>query len=643
MGKGITEATVEEIKSRIDLADLISSYGIAVKHAGSSLKACCPFHNEKTPSFQINNSKGFYHCFGCGESGDAIKFVQKMEGSTFVEAVKSLASRCGVEIVESVDPEHGKRKRLYALMAELAQFYHRCLMKMREAGPAREYLVKRRLDEKAQEDFIIGYAPNGMSAMVTWAEKYGYSLEELESAGVIKPPLDAKDSGYHRFGSRLMFTICDKQGRVVAFSGRQLVANKNSGKYVNSPETAIFKKANVLFGFDKASGFIARSPRREVILCEGQIDVIRLHICGFKNAVASQGTAFTDEHAKMIKRVADCAVLMYDDDAAGRKAAIATARKLLAMEMPVRVVSLPDGADPDSFLIENGPDALQALIDKARSIMDFQFETEKSKEDGSTSLDALNRISKSLLVTIASCPSAILQAGMVDEAARKLSLPVAALSEELSKTVAAAKTAPVPRAPEPMDVESEIDFDGFSESGDEIVPDETQFEDVAAADRHSPSITEFAFMEFLMAREYDADVEKGVSEFLSGDVFASDFTRRFIDTWRDEVVKGEDLFAFFAENLSSYEREWFDKIYLGAGKTEASAMTAEDILRDFVRKFWVDRLKRERNSISSSSGLEGDMKRMKLSMDIKRLSSAAWTDVAALIDDLKKGEKQNGY
>ena len=215
MGKGITEATVEEIKSRIDLADLISSYGIAVKHAGSSLKACCPFHNEKTPSFQINNSKGFYHCFGCGESGDAIKFVQKMEGSTFVEAVKSLASRCGVEIVESVDPEHGKRKRLYALMAELAQFYHRCLMKMREAGPAREYLVKRRLDEKAQEDFIIGYAPNGMSAMVTWAEKYGYSLEELESAGVIKPPLDAKDSGYHRFGSRLMFTICDKQGRVV--------------------------------------------------------------------------------------------------------------------------------------------------------------------------------------------------------------------------------------------------------------------------------------------------------------------------------------------------------------------------------------------------------------------------------------------
>ena len=638
MGKGITESTVEEIKSRIDLADLISSYGIAVKHAGSSLKACCPFHNEKTPSFQINNSKGFYHCFGCGESGDAIKFVQKMEGSTFIEAVKSLASRCGVEIVESADPEVGKRKRLYALMAELAQFYHRCLMKMREAETAREYLVKRNLDGKVQEDFIIGYAPNGMSAMVKWAEKYGYSLEELEAAGVIKPPRDARDSGYHRFGSRLMFTICDKQGRVVAFSGRQLVANKNSGKYVNSPETAIFKKANVLFGFVKASGFIARSPRREVILCEGQIDVIRLHICGFKNAVASQGTAFTDEHAKMIKRVADCAVLMYDDDAAGRKATIATARKLLAMEMPVRVVSLPDGADPDSFLTQNEPAALQSLIDRARSIIDFQFETEKAKEDGSTALDALNRISKSLLLTIASCPSAILQAGMVDEAARFLSLPVAALSEELTKTISAAKTSPHPHIPEQADVESEIEFDGFAESEDEPDFDESQFEGVAAADRHSPSITEFAFMEFLMAREYDADIEKGVAEFLAGDVFNSDFTRRFVETWRDEVLKGEDLFAGFAENLSSYEREWFDKIYLGAGKTEASAMTAEDILCDFIRKFWVERLKRERNSISSDSGSEGDIKRMKLSMEIKRVSSGAWNDVAKLINGLIKGE-----
>jgi DNA primase len=155
-------------------------------------------------------------------------------------------------------------------------------MKMREAGPAREYLVKRRLDEKAQEDFIIGYAPNGMSAMVKWAEKYGYSLEELESAGVIKPPLDARDSGYHRFGSRLMFTICDKQGRVVAFSGRQLVANKNSGKYVNSPETEIYVKSRSLYGIYFAKNEISRQDR--CILVEGYLDVLSMHQLGIRTS-----------------------------------------------------------------------------------------------------------------------------------------------------------------------------------------------------------------------------------------------------------------------------------------------------------------------------------------------------------------------
>ena len=198
MSQGITEATIEEIKLRTDLAELISSYGVDVRHAGSTLKACCPFHNEKTPSFNINQTKGFYHCFGCDESGDAIKFVQKMEGLSFVEAVKKLAARCGIEITERVDPDAGKRKRLYALMAELAQFYHRCLLKTKEAQIARDYLAKRNLNDEAQEEFLIGYAPNGMPTISKWAEKYGFTLEELGAAGVIKPPDRPGDGGYHR-------------------------------------------------------------------------------------------------------------------------------------------------------------------------------------------------------------------------------------------------------------------------------------------------------------------------------------------------------------------------------------------------------------------------------------------------------------
>ena len=431
MAKGITEATLEEVKARIDLADLIASYGIQVKTAGASKKACCPFHHEKTPSFNINESRGFYHCFGCGESGDAIKFVQKMDGLTFVEAVKKLAEQCGVKIEEKEDPAAGKRKRLLALMAELAQFYHRCLLstKMKEADLAREYLKSRDLGDEVQESFLIGYAPNGASTMMKWAEKYKYTAEEMEEAGVIKPPRGPGDQGYHRFGGRLMFSIKDKQGRVVAFSGRQLVASKNSGKYVNSPETLIFKKSNVLFGFDKAAGNIAKSAHHEAIVCEGQIDTIRLHVSGFPVAVASQGTAFTEEHVKMLKKVADQVVLVFDDDAAGHKATIRTAGLFLAAEMPVRVVSLPEGDDPDSYLRKHPAEDFQKLLDNAESIMSFQVRAEKAKETNPDSIDAMARITKAVLNTIAQSKNAVIKAGMVGEAAKLLGVPSAALNE----------------------------------------------------------------------------------------------------------------------------------------------------------------------------------------------------------------------
>ncbi|MBR4938673.1 MAG: DNA primase, partial [Kiritimatiellae bacterium] len=459
MAKGITEATVEEIKARIDLSELISSYGIAVKRAGSSVKACCPFHHEKTPSFHINEGKGFYHCFGCGESGDAIKFVRKMDGLTFVEAVTKLAEQCGVKIEETKDdPAAGRRKRLLALMAELAQFYRRCLLKAKEAQSARDYLKERELDERVQEDFLIGYAPMGMAPMVKWAEKYKYTLEELEEAGVIKPPCGRGDAGYNRFGGRLMFSIRDKQGRVVAFSGRQLVANKNSGKYVNSPETPIFRKSNVLFGFDRAAGNITKSAHCEAIVCEGQIDTIRLHACGFPVAVASQGTAFTEEHVALLKKVADQVVLVFDDDAAGRKATVRTARLFLAAEMPVRVVSLPEGDDPDSFLRKHPAEDFRKLLDNAESIMSFQVRAERAKEQNPDSVDAMARVSKEVLATVAASGSAVIRAGMVAEAAKLMGLPLAALNEELEKVKGESARKP-PFAPPPEEITAD-DYEG---------------------------------------------------------------------------------------------------------------------------------------------------------------------------------------
>lgn len=640
MAGGITEAVVDEIKARVELSDLISSYGVAVRTAGTSKKACCPFHNEKTPSFIINDSKGYYHCFGCGESGDAIKFVQKTDGLTFVEAVKKLADMCGVAIESKEDPLAAKRKRLYALMAELAQFYRRCLQKTKEAALAREYLEKRDLGEDVQEAFLIGYAPQGIANILKWAEKYGYSLDELAAAGVVKPPERPGDKGYHRFGGRLMFTVKDKRGRVVAFSGRQLVANRNSGKYVNSPETEIFKKSNVLFGFDRAAGNIVKSAHREAIVCEGQIDTIRLHACGFPVAVASQGTAFTETHVEMLKKAADQVVLVFDDDAAGHKATVRTARLFLAAETPVRVVTLPEGEDPDSFLRKYGAQEFSKLLENAASIIAFQVRVERDKERDPGSLDAIARVSKAVIATIAESKSAVLRAGMINEASRLLSLPAAALADELEKTLSARAAAPRRNVSARSTAE---DFEeGFSEYKDVAETpgfNEDDFREGAeAASAVPPPPRELALCEFLLANEGDVTLDGMIGEFLPPEAFAHDFTRRFVDAWRDEIVRGEDTLVPWSAKLDARERGWFDALLLGQSKAGESALSATDILQDLIRSLWVDHLKRRRGRLPASGDAAADLERMKISMDLKRINSVKWHTVKELIREwLKEG------
>ncbi len=627
MAKGITEATVEEIKARVDLADLIASYGVAVKAAGASKKACCPFHHEKTPSFNINESKGFYHCFGCGESGDAIKFVQKMEGLSFVEAVRKLAEQCGIKLETQEDPEAGRRQRLYGLVAELAQFYHRCLKKTKEAELARAYLKERELDEATVDDWLIGYAPNGVAVILKWAEKYHYTPAELEAAGVIKAPNRPGDRGYHRFSGRLMFAIRDKRGRVVGFSGRQLVASKNSGKYVNSPETPIFKKSNLLFGFDRAAGAITQAAHREAIVCEGQIDCIRLHQCGFTNAVAGQGTAFTESHAQMLGKVADQVTLVYDDDGAGHKATIKSARLCLAVALPVRTVSLPNGDDPDSFLRTHPPAEFRAMLEGARSIMEFQVRSARAEEANPDSIDAVNRITREVLTTVAASSSAVLRAGMVGEAAKLLKLPVAALTEELGRLSVGARAArpPAPAATEPGELADEPPT---------AVDEPPRFS--AAVEPPPPG--EMALMEFLMANEGESNLDGIVGEFLPPPVFAHDFTRRFVEVWRSSLATGDDQFGAFAEQLEIAERTWFDAVLLGGAKAQASALSPVEILEDFVRTLWVAKLRRVRGELPAAGDAEAEARRLRISMDLKRLPRVKWHAVKDRIREYVKGE-----
>lgn len=341
----------------------------------------------------------------------------------------------------------------------------------------------------------------------------------------------------------------------------------------------------------------------------------------------------------MLKKVADQVVLVFDDDAAGHKATIRTAGLFLAEEMPVRVVSLPGGDDPDSYLRTHPASEFQKLLDNAESIMNFQVRAERAKEANPNSIDAVNRITKAVLGTIAQSKSAVLKAGMVGEAAKLLGLPSAALQEELAKVKVAAPAARAGRTGETVAAAAD-EYAEATETGDAEAAFEG-YEDVEtppiegddAAEVLPPSAHEMALMEFLMANEYDKTLDGMVGEFLPPQVFAHDFTRRFIETWRAECVENNDLFGDFSGSLQGHARTWFDSILLGGGKSQASGLSATDILQDFVRTLWGDALKRRRGELPAAGDDEADLVRMKISMDLKRLQSVRWPAVKEMVRD----------
>lgn len=566
------ENQISEIKTRIDLIDLISSYGIQVSRTGNTAKCKCPFHNEKTPSFSIDANKGLYYCFGCGEAGDAIKFVQKHEGIDFPSAVRKLAEQCGIKLEAYESPMAKSRARLYGLMAELAQFYHRCLVVSKEGELARKYLYARNIDEQIWEKYIIGYAPSNIYTIYKWAQKYGYTEKDLSDAGVIKLGSQGTKP-YYYFSGRLIFSVMDKAGRVVAFSGRQLIEDKKSGKYVNSPETIIFKKGKTLFGFDKASSKIVKDKNREVIICEGQIDCIRLQTNGFGNSVASQGTAFTEDHAHMLKRVADTAILCFDDDAAGHKATHKTAEILLAQNIPVRVVSLPDGDDPDTYIQTKGAEEFRALLDEgSESIVSFLARTFRAKETTPDSLEAQARITTVVLDAIAKCESPILRATMMKEASVVLDIDRSSIAEEIKAKVSDKKQT------------EDANIDEIADDMKTAVS-ETSLKAVDA-DKSVVSDTETALIRFLFDHYDDAVLRKAVGYLFPSFVFKSDLCARIVSAWQED---NDGVFSVI-EKLSEADYRIFLSAIHTTPSLDIEGLTAAQSVFFYARQVWFEYL-----------------------------------------------------
>jgi DNA primase len=427
----IPEPVLEQIRQNNDVVEVIGSY-FPLKRAGANFRALCPFHKEKTPSFNVNPSKQIWHCFGCGEGGNVFTFVMKYENLDFITAVRRLADRAGIKLEyeeRAGEPDRDQKEQLLALHEVAANFFHHNLMKEPSANLAREYLKKRKITAETAKKWRLGYSPEGWDGLIQHVGAKKFPPESLAAAGLALER-DRGEGYYDRFRGRLMFPICDEQGRTVGFSGRILTDAKDQPKYVNSPETPIFQKGRILFALDKAKRAIL--DEKYAIVCEGQLDTISCHEAGVENVVAPQGTALTEQHARILKRYAEEVVLMFDADAAGQNAIVRSAEPLWDAGVVIRVAVLPPGHDPDSFVKAFGAEKLKELVTKAPSFFLYLLDRLSQQHDPRSERGKL-QIARQMAEWLARIPTPILLATYAQQTAKRLDIGEDVLRKEVTK------------------------------------------------------------------------------------------------------------------------------------------------------------------------------------------------------------------
>ena len=418
----IPSETIEQIAAANDIVEVIGSY-FPLKRAGVNFKALCPFHQEKTPSFTVSPSRQTFHCFGCGTGGSVFRFVMDYEHVDFPAAVRKLAGRVGIPVVETRGPgdedrQHESRRNLLKLHAEAAEWFQDNLMKRDVGEPARKYLKKRGITGEIAKNWQIGYAPDAWDAFETWVRERGYAQRDLIASGLVTlKEENIEHRSYDRFRGRIMFPICNDVGEVIAFSGRLLKEQEGTAKYLNSPETPLFRKGNILFGLHKSKR--ALIDANCAIVCEGQLDLISLFEAGIKNVVAPQGTAFTETQARTLKRFVGEVVLCFDADAAGQKAAERSLEMLLEHDLIVRVAEMPAGEDPDSLVRREGRESFENRIAGAREFFDYWIERSVANVD----LNALGekmQLARALAETVARVRDPLMRAEVVNKVSARL-------------------------------------------------------------------------------------------------------------------------------------------------------------------------------------------------------------------------------
>ena len=440
MGR-IADEKIDEIRERTDIVEVVSSY-LPLKRSGVNHQGLCPFHQEKSPSFNVNSARQIFHCFGCGVGGNVFSFLMRMEGLSFPDAVRRLGEKVGVEVEEeAVSPEEVRRRdereRILRINEVAGEFYQQLLLTDEEGAPGRRYLRQRGYESEIVRTFQLGFAPGGWESLAKHLAGKSFSSEDSQKAGLVRPGKQERGN-YDLFRNRLLFPIHDLQGRMVAFGGR--VLDDSLPKYINSPETAVYHKGQTLYGLYQARD--AMRHNGEALVVEGYFDVLALHRAGFPGAVATCGTALTADHARLLKRYADKILLIFDEDAAGRQATFRAMDALVPAGLSVSVVTMPVGEDPDSLLKEKGEEGFRLCLDAARPVLEVFIEDQLRVND--ESVEGRARAAEQVLERIKRLPGDLERSLYVKRLAELTGLDVELLKSKVRGGVPALKQGRTP-------------------------------------------------------------------------------------------------------------------------------------------------------------------------------------------------------
>ncbi len=426
MAGQISPAKIDEVRFASDIVSVISGY-LSLQKKGKNYFGLCPFHKEKTPSFSVNAEQQIFHCFGCGEGGNVFTFIMKIEGVTFPESVRFLAKAAGIVIPEDDQQDiaqYRQKEALYHANNLAAEFYENYLLTAKAAQKGRDYLQNRGIPQSVLKTFGIGFAPDGWDHLLTFAEKQSVKPEILEKAGLV---IKKQEGGYYdRFRGRVTFAIRNINGQVVGFGARRIV-NDNTPKYINSPETEIYQKRQILYGLYQARDFVRRENR--VIIVEGYTDYTSMFQNGVQNVVATSGTALTEDHARLLHRYTPNAIVLFDNDSAGAAATLRGAEILLASGMEVSICILPQGKDPDEFARAKGEKGVREMLELATPFLDYKMNIAPQNASPAQQAETI----RDLLSTFSKISDPLKKTLMIKNTAVKFQIQESLLWDEIKK------------------------------------------------------------------------------------------------------------------------------------------------------------------------------------------------------------------